>query len=311
MHVSVLLPQVLTALIPADGRHINRIIDGTLGAAGHSSALLERAPSAHLLGFDADPLAIRIAGEKLAPYRERVILINANYAEMPDRAVTLGWAGDVDAILLDLGVSSMQFDTPERGFSFRFDAPLDMRFNPTSADATAADLINTMDEGELANIFYEYGEEHDSRRIARAIVKARGESPLRTTGDLTQVIEKATPRRAHDKIHPATKVFQALRIAVNAELDVLEKTLPAGLELLKTGGRMAVISFHSLEDRIVKEAFRLASIDCICPPEFPVCVCGHRASVKLITKKPLIADEDEIAANPRSRSAKLRVVEKL
>jgi 16S rRNA (cytosine1402-N4)-methyltransferase len=260
-----------------------------------------------LLGLDRDPQALSIARARLAAYGDRAQIAHGSYAQMTTFAQTLGWQS-VDAILLDLGVSSMQFDSPERGFSFRYDAPLDMRFDPSSDAPAAGDLINSWDEAELADIFYEYGEEHHSRRLARAIVRAR---PLDTTSALAAVIERAAPRRRGEHIHPATRIFQALRIAVNDELGVLERALPNAIALLAAGGHLAVISFHSLEDRIVKEAFRLASTDCICPPQTPVCVCGHRASVRLLTKKPIAADDAEIASNPRSRSAKLRIVEKL
>lgn len=309
MHISVLLHEVIETLLP-DGHQVERIIDGTLGAAGHSAALLERT-NAELLGLDADPTAIKLATANLARFADRVHIVNTNSENMSDAAEKIGWSGangGVDAILLDLGVSSMQLDTPDRGFSFRFDAPLDMRFNQASGYTTAADLVNNMDESELTDILYKYGEDPNGRRIARAIVKGR---PYQTTQDLTSIIEKAVPRRHDDKIHPATRAFQALRIAVNDELGILEGLLPNAINLLRSGGRMAVISFHSLEDRIVKDAFKLASTDCICPPRFPVCVCGHEASVKLITKKPIIAQVSEIAENPRSRSAKLRVVEKI
>lgn len=300
-HIPVLLEPILDALLPAQ-----RIIDGTLGAGGHSAALLA-AGAGELLGLDRDPQALALARTALAPFGDRAHFAHASYGEMQAEAHKLGWNA-VDAILLDVGVSSMQFDTPERGFSFRYDAPLDMRFDPTSDAPTAADLINLWDADELADIFYRYGQEHDSRRIARAIVQAR---PLETTTALASVIERAVPRRRDDKIHPATRVFQALRIAVNDELGVLAQALPLAMALLAADGRLAVISFHSLEDRIVKDAFRLASTDCICPPKTPICVCGHHASVRPLTKKPITADEAEIARNPRSRSAKLRIVQKL
>jgi 16S rRNA (cytosine1402-N4)-methyltransferase len=202
----------------------------------------------------------------------------------------------------------MQLDTAERGFAFRSEGPLDMRFDAGGSLPTAADLVNTLDEHELADIFFRYGEERDSRRIARAVVHAR---PYATTRDLAAAIERAAPRRHDQKIHPATRVFQALRIAVNDELRAVETVLPQAINLLRPGGRFAVISFHSLEDRLVKDAFRLASTDCICPPKVPICVCGHHASVRLINRKPIEATDAESAANPRSRSAKLRVVEKL
>lgn len=305
MHVPVLYEEVLANLLP-EGRTVERAIDGTLGAGGHSRALLEGGVS-ELLGLDVDPVALEIARETLAPFGERIHIVHASYREMADETAKLGWDG-VDAILLDLGVSSMQLDMPERGFAFRHEGPLDMRFDPASLQPTAADLVNTLDEDELADIFYQYGEEHESRRLARVVVRER---PYSTTQELAAAIERAKPRRHSDKIHPATRVFQALRIAVNDELATVEETLPVAIDLLRPGGRLAVISFHSLEDRILKEAFRLASTDCICPPKTPICVCGHKASVRLVNRKPIIATEEEAARNPRSRSAKLRVVEKL
>ncbi len=305
MHVPVLLNDVLQYLMPEDTPP-TRVIDGTVGAGGHAAALLDRGAGA-LLGLDADPTAVGLASAALARFGERAHVVHASYVTMHEQAAALGWT-HVDAILLDLGVSSMQVDTPERGFSFRYDAPLDMRFNTDTHDSTAADLVNHMDEDELATIFYKYGEEPHGRKLARAILQAR---PLYTTRDLTGVIERATPRRHDDKIHPATRVFQALRIAVNDELGVVERILPRAIDLLERGGRFAVISFHSLEDRLVKEAFKRAATECICPPEFPICICDHHASVRLMTKKPIIAADAEIAVNARSRSAKLRVIEKL
>ncbi len=223
---------------------------------------------------------------------------------LTERLREIGWNG-VDGILLDLGLSSMQLDTPERGFSFQQDAPLDMRFDPASP-TTAADLVNNLPQDELADLIYRNGEERASRRIARAIVKAR---PLQTTRQLAAVIETVLPRKG--RIHPATQTFQALRIAVNQELERVENVLPQAVAALKSGGRLAIISFHSLEDRIVKEYFRRESRDCICPPRQPVCTCGHKATLKEITRKPITPGEAEIAANPRARSAKLRIAEKL
>jgi 16S rRNA (cytosine1402-N4)-methyltransferase len=307
MHIPVLLAPILAHLIPPErDRSTLRALDGTVGAGGHSAALLD-AGVGSLIGLDLDPAALALAGERLAPFGDRVRLVHASYADMAAAAAARGWDA-VDLILLDLGVSSMQLDTPERGFAFRHDAPLDMRFDPTSLDMTAADLVNTLTADALADILFRYGEERESRRIARAIIAAR---PISTTRELAAAVESAIPRRFWGDIHPATRTFQALRIAVNDELATVERGIEAGLTLLESGGRMGVISFHSLEDRIVKDAFRLAATDCICPPHVPVCVCGHRASVRLVTRKPITADEDEIAANPRSRSAKLRVVEKL
>jgi 16S rRNA (cytosine1402-N4)-methyltransferase len=300
-HIPVLLQPILAHLLPA-----RRLIDGTLGAGGHSRALLEHG-AGELLGLDLDPQALAIARQTLQSFGSHAHIAHASYGEMTQEAARLGWDA-VDAILLDLGVSSMQLDTAERGFAFRADAPLDMRFDPSSGKPTAADLINTIDESLLADIIYQYGEERASRKIARAIVAAR---PVETTRQLAEVIERSSPRRPGDKIHPATLTFQALRIAVNDELDVIRAALPSAIDLLAPGGRLAVISFHSLEDRLVKDTFRLAATDCICPPNIPVCVCDHRASVRLITRKPIIADAEESAANPRSRSAKLRIVEKI
>ncbi len=305
MHVPVLLDAVLQNLLPSGGA-VERVIDGTVGAGGHSAALLAQG-ARELLGLDIDPMALEIARENLAQYGERAHLVHASYAKMSEEAARLGWRA-VDAILLDLGVSSMQLDRAERGFAFRTEGPLDMRFNAGGSRPTAAELVNTLDERELADLFFRYGEEHDSRRIARAVVQAR---PYATTRELAAVVEKAAPRRHDQKIHPATRVFQALRIAVNDELSVVEAALPQAIDLLRPGGRLAVISFHSLEDRVVKEAFRLASTDCICPPKLPVCICGHRASVRLVNRKPITADDAETEQNVRSRSAKLRVVEKL
>ncbi len=300
-HVPVLLNAVLDSLLPAQ-----HLIDGTLGAGGHTRALLE-AGVTEVLGLDADPMAIEIAHANLSAYPNRAHIVHTSYANMTAEAHRLDWK-KVDGILLDLGVSSMQLDTPGRGFAFRADGPLDMRFNPDGERPSAANIVNLWDEAELADLFYKYGEEPHGRKIARAIVAAR---PLSTTQALAAVVERANPRRKGDKIHPATRIFQALRIAVNDELSVVEKVLPKAIDLLRPGGRLAVISFHSLEDRIVKQTFKLESTDCICPPRTPICVCGHKARVRLVTRKPLMADDAEIAQNPRSRSAKLRVVEKL
>jgi len=305
-HIPVLLEAVLASLMP-EGRVPQRVIDGTLGAGGHSAALLDRGAGA-VLGLDVDPQAIAAATARLAPYGDRARIVHASYVNMARIAHDHGWADGVDAILPDLGASSMQFDTAGRGFSFRADALLDMRFDPTSGLPTAADLINTLDERALADLIFKYGEDRDARRIARAIVNAR---PIATTGMLAEVIARVSPRRPHERIHPATRTFQALRIAVNDELATIERALPAAIDQLRPGGRLAVISFHSLEDRLVKGAFRLAATDCICPPKVPVCVCGHRASVRLITRKPIEADPAEAEANPRARSARLRVVERL
>ena len=300
-HVPVLVEQIVEALLPAA-----RVIDGTVGAGGHARALLEAGAGA-VLGLDLDADALALAQTALAPFGSRAQLARASYASMAAEAARLGW-DRVDAVLLDLGLSSMQLDTPARGFAFSADGPLDMRFDPQGDRPTAAELVNHLDESELAALFRDYGEEPHSRKLARAVVQSR---PFETTGQLAEAIMRAVPRRPGDHLHPATLVFQALRIAVNDELETVRRALPAAVDLLRPGGRLAVISFHSLEDRIVKQFFRQASTDCICPPQVPVCVCGHRASVRLVTRKPATAGADEVARNPRSRSAKLRVVERL
>jgi 16S rRNA (cytosine1402-N4)-methyltransferase len=302
-HVPVLAQEVVDALLPASAA---RIMDGTLGLGGHTALLLE-AGAQNVLGLDLDPTALTQARNNLARYGQRARIVHASYADIAVEARRLGW-DCVDGILLDLGVSSLQLDMPERGFAFRHEGPLDMRFDPESSHPPASTLVNTLDESELADIFFKYGEERYSRKIARALVAGR---PYHTTHELAEKIENVIPRRREDKIHPATRVFQALRIAVNDELATIERTLPIAIRLLKPGGRLAVISFHSLEDRIVKQTFKLESTDCICPPKTPVCICGHKASVRLITRKPIEATPEEIARNPRSRSAKLRVLEKL
>jgi 16S rRNA (cytosine1402-N4)-methyltransferase len=303
-HISILVNEIIDLLHIPD---CERVIDGTLGAGGHTQAFLD-AGAREVLGLDVDPQALSIARARLAPYQGRAHIAQASYVQMGEQAAALRW-DSVDAILLDLGASSMQFDTPERGFSFRHDAPLDMRFDPSSERPTAADLVNTLAENELADLFFRYGEDPQARRLARAVVQQR---PYATTGQLAAVIEQTARRPKHKhSIHPATLIFQALRIAVNGELDAVERALPLAIDLLRSGGRLGVISFHSLEDRIVKDSFKLESTDCICPPKIPVCVCGHKARVALVTRKPLTASDAEIATNPRSRSAKLRVVEKL
>lgn len=301
-HQPVLYHEIILALQP---KNEGLFIDATLGAGGHARGILEAcAPDGRLLGLDVDPQALALARKNLAPYGERARLMQASYDSLSTILREIGWEA-VDGILLDLGLSSMQLDTPERGFSFQHNAPLDMRFDPASP-TTAADLVNRLSQEELADLIYEFGEERASRRIARAIVNAR---PLRTTGELAAVIESVMPRKG--RIHPATQTFQALRIAVNRELDRVESVLPQAVAALKPGGRLAVISFHSLEDRTVKEFFRRESRDCICPPRQPVCTCGHNAVITEISRKPITPGEVEIAANPRARSAKLRVVEKL
>lgn len=302
-HVPVLYKETLAGLQPKPG---GRYIDGTLGAGGHAFGVLEASsPDGELLGLDLDPTAIGLAAEKLKLFGNRAHLVRANYRQMVGEAVRLGWQS-VDGILLDLGLSSMQVDTAERGFAFRHDGPLDMRFDP-SAPYSAADLVNGAAETELADILFEFGEERAARKIARAIVAAR---PIGTTKQLAEVVASAVGGRYGD-IHPATRTFQALRIAVNGELESVSAVLPEAVGLLKPGGRLAVISFHSLEDRIVKNYFHQEARDCICPPEQPVCTCGHKASIEEINRKPISPNAEEAHQNPRSRSSKLRIVEKL
>jgi len=302
-HQSVLTNEVLQYLNLHSG---DRIIDCTLGAGGHATAILAKtAPSGTLLGLDVDPSALDIARHRLQPFGKRVITRQARFDAVATIAQGLSFF-PVNGILADLGVSSMQIDTATRGFSFNKDGPLDMRMGP-AAMQTAADLVNTLSEKELADIIYRYGEERKSRRIARAIVNAR---PISGTLHLATVVSAAVGGGKRWKIHPATRTFQALRIAVNDELGALERFLPQAISLLAPGGRLAVISFHSLEDRIVKHFFKQEASDCICPPEQPVCTCNHRASITIVTKKPVIASPDEQARNPRARSAKLRVAQK-
>ena len=304
MHKSVLLQEIITALQPHAG---GIYLDGTVGGGGHATALLEASrPDGQLFGLDRDQSALELARDQLAQFGHRVHLFHANFDQLVQVA-NKHKIPRADGIVLDLGVSSMHLDQPERGFSFQIDGPLDMRMDPSQGQ-TAADLLNSLPEDELANLIYRYGEERHSRRIARAIVRAR---PIRRTIELAQVVARASGSGRSDrtKIHPATRTFQALRIAVNDELGALERALPQALECLKPGGRLAVISFHSLEDRIVKQYFRQEAQDCICPPEQPVCTCRHKATIDIITKRPITPSLDEIDANPRARSAKLRVVE--
>jgi 16S rRNA (cytosine1402-N4)-methyltransferase len=281
-------------------------IDGTLGAGGHAWGILQESnPDGLLLGLDVDPQALELAQAKLAEFGDRAILIHASYCTLLEQVSKLGWRR-VDGILLDLGLSSMQLDTQARGFSFQTEAPLDMRFNPLG-EVCAADLVNNLDEQELADLLFRYGEEQRSRQVARAIVRAR---PIQTTTQLAKVVAGATSG-GKSGIHPATRTFQALRIAVNGELEALEAVLPQSLEALTPGGRLAVISFHSLEDRMVKQFMRKESKDCLCPPQQPVCTCGHKATLRELSHKPVRPQEDEIRDNPRSRSARLRIAERI
>lgn len=302
-HISVLYKDIIAALQPKSS---GRYVDATVGAGGHAWGLLDASsPDGQLLGLDLDPHALELANQRLALFNGRFTLLHSSYTTLLESLQRLSW-DHVDGIVIDLGVSSMQIDTPERGFSFIKDGPLDMRFNP-SQQTSAADLVNTLPEEDLASILWEYGEEKFSRRIARAIV---GNRPFSTTLQLASIIEKAVGKSS-GKIHPATRSFQALRIATNHELDSLQEFLPQAIQALAPQGRLAVISFHSLEDRIVKQYFRRESSDCICPPEQPVCTCDHTATIKEISRHPIEADEEEKQSNPRARSARLRIAEKL
>ena len=301
VHEPVLYEEVLTALEIVSG---GLYVDGTVGAGGHALGILEAsAPDGRLLGLDVDPVALEISRRRLARFGDRATLVQASYESMATHIVALG-LGQADGVLLDLGMSSMQVDDPSRGFSFQSPGPLDMRFD-ASSPRTAEQLVNALPERELADLIYQYGEEPASRAIARAVVAAR---PLHTTTELAAVVSRAVRQRR--KTHPATRTFQALRIAVNDELARLQNALEAALQVLKPGGVLAAISFHSLEDRIVKRWIARETRDCICPTEVLECVCGHRAQIDALTRKPVQASRTEIARNPRSRSAKLRVARK-
>lgn len=305
-HVSVLLDECIEGLnIKPDGIYV----DGTLGGAGHSYHIAEKLTTGRLIGIDRDPVALKAAGERLSPFADRVTLVHSNFCRMGQVLQELGISG-VDGILLDLGVSSPQLDDGSRGFSYMTDAPLDMRMD--NGDALSADtVVNTWSYEELKRILYDYGEERYAPAIAAAIVRKREVSPIRTTLELVDVIRSAMPPAAlREKQHPAKRTFQAIRIAVNDELNSVSKAMDAAIPCLNPGGRLAVITFHSLEDRIVKNAMAAAAKGCICPPEFPVCVCGRKPQVAVLTRKPIVSGEEELERNPRARSAKLRICEK-
>jgi len=307
-HISVMPDQVLTALAPHSG---GIYLDGTLGGAGHAGLILQAsAPDGILIGFDRDAEAMAVARQRLAPFGDRVRLFQRNFSEVKSCLAEIGVEA-INGFVLDLGVSSHQLDKGERGFSFLHDAPLDMRMDRSSGPS-AADLVNTLPEAELFRIISEYGEERWAKRVASFIVAAREEKPIETTLQLVDLIKGAIPKaKWEERLHPATRTFQGLRIAVNQELQSLEHGLADLLALLRLGGRGAVISFHSLEDRIVKQSFRAAALGCTCPKGLPGCVCGRVPQFKVQTGKPLRASEEEVAGNPRSRSARLRVVEKI
>ena len=307
VHKSVLLDECIEALnIRPDGIYL----DGTLGGAGHSYEIASRLTTGRLIGVDRDTVALQAASQRLAEFADRVTTVHSNFCEIDAILDGLNLTG-VDGMLFDLGVSSPQLDDAQRGFSYMADAPLDMRMNRDDA-LTAADVVNTWPQEELRRILFEFGEERYAPLIAAAIVRRREQSPIETTMELVDVIRSAMPGAAlREKQHPAKRSFQAIRIAVNDELGSVDRMLQAALRRLNPGGRLAVITFHSLEDRIVKNAMQAAAKGCVCPPEFPVCVCGKKPLVKLVSRKPIVSGSRELEENPRARSAKLRVCEKL
>ncbi|HET7113039.1 MAG TPA: 16S rRNA (cytosine(1402)-N(4))-methyltransferase RsmH [Pyrinomonadaceae bacterium] len=308
-HRPVLLQETLKYLVPERG---GLFVDCTVGLGGHSEAILKSSPDTRILGLDLDPAALEYSLRRLAPFGKRFRAVQANFRKIE---TVLSEAGESDAagILVDLGVSSLQFDSPERGFSFRFDAPLDMRMDPTTGP-TAADLLQQLPEAEIARIIFEFGEERHSRRIAHRIVERREQGqPVTTTAELADLVQGAVGRggRKRQQIHPATRTFQALRIAVNNELDGLGEFIETAVDLLEPEGRLVAISFHSLEDRIVKRELRRLSGHCECPPRLPVCSCGARKAIEILTRRPVTASAAEVDENPRARSAKLRAGRKL
>ena len=307
VHQSVLLRPAVEALaVRPDGIYL----DGTLGGAGHSYQIAARLTTGRLIGLDRDEVALAAARQRLQPYIDRVTLVHSNFAQLSQVLDQLEIPA-VDGMLFDLGVSSPQLDDAERGFSYMHDAPLDMRMD-RSGGLTAYEVVNTWPEAELKRILYTYGEERYAPRIAAAIAKRRAEKPIETTLELAEIIRGAMPPQAlREKQHPAKRSFQAIRIAVNDELNSVGDMMKAALPRLNPGGRLAVITFHSLEDRIVKNAMQAAAKGCTCPPEFPVCVCGKKPQIRIVTRKPIVSGPEELERNPRARSAKLRVAEKL
>ncbi len=307
IHRPVLSQEIVSLLDPRPG---GVVVDGTVGLGGHAEALLQAESGVTVIGIDRDEEALRHAANRLSPFKDRVRLIHGNYRDLGEHLGVLG-IDTITGFLLDLGLSSLQLDTANRGFSFRYDGPLDMRMDTTQS-MTAAELVNHSSEDELVRILRDYGEERFARRIVRAILAARAKELIETTGRLAEIVHSAIPRKFHSKaIHPATRTFQALRIAVNEELANLKEGLEAGFQAIAPGGVIAVISFHSLEDRIVKGFFRYKALSCTCPPDFPVCVCDKKVEVEIITRKPIRPSPEEVAKNPRARSAKLRAARKL
>ena len=308
IHRSVLLAETIKVLKPQAGE---TFVDATLGLGGHAEKILADSDETRIFGIDQDAQAIAVARQRLGRFGDRIEIFHRNFSEIK-RVLADAKVERVDGVIADLGVSSLQFDSAERGFSFRFDAPLDMRMNAEDETETAADLLATLSEFEIARIIYEYGEERKSRRIASRIVwkRERGE-PIETTKQLAETVEKAIGRGKQDKTHPATKTFQALRIAVNGELEILERFIRDAADVLKKDGRLAVITFHSLEDRIVKQTFQKLAGKCFCPPRLPQCACGANREVEILTRKPIVPSELELQENPRARSAKLRACLKI
>jgi 16S rRNA (cytosine1402-N4)-methyltransferase len=307
LHKSVLAVEVIRLFEPLTE---GTIVDATLGLGGHTELLLDSKPNVTVIGIDQDSAAIELARERLGRFGSRFAAYHSNFSAM-GKILSANGISNVKGVLADLGVSSLQFDSPERGFSFRFDAPLDMRMDPDSDLETAADLLETLSEEEIANIIYQFGEERASRRIARRIVARRAAgSPVRTTKELADLVASAVRRGKRDKIHPATRTFQALRIAVNQEIEVIEGFILDSIGILEPGGILQIISFHSIEDRVVKRVFQRLSGRCFCPPRMPQCQCGAVKAVDILTKKPIAPSEKENDENPRARSAKLRAVMK-
>lgn len=305
-HCSVLLTETINELhIRPDGIYL----DGTLGGGGHAYEVCRRLKDGHFYGIDQDDAAIQAAGERLSPFGDKVSILRGNYRDARPLLMERG-VSEVDGIVLDLGVSSYQLDTEERGFSYRFCAPLDMRMDRRQS-LTAREIVNDYPERELFRVIRDYGEEPFAKNIAKHIVRARADKPIETTFELNELIKAAIPAKMRQNGHPSKRTFQAIRIECNAELDVLRNSLDEMIELLKPGGRLCIITFHSLEDRIVKNGFRTNENPCICPPEFPVCVCGRRSKGRVVTKKPILPDTKETEENSRAKSAKLRVFERV